>query len=96
MPTNWSVMEKVFMGVYEDAYTEQGIAASEAKQISACISRKLVALCNERQYLLVDQNATTPENLFIPVARYIPAFENDTGINAIMSDCAPGAEVSSN
>jgi len=96
IPANWSVMEKVFTGVYEDAYVEQGIAAPQAKQIGECMSRKLVALCNERKYPLVDQTATAPENLFIPVARYIPVFENDEGITTIMNECAPGTEVSSN
>lgn len=89
MPKSWKLMEKIFVGVYEDAYTGQGVAGPEAKKIGECIAGKLVTLCDTRQYKLIDEKATNAENLFIPVDNYIKDFDKDEEVALIMNDCAP-------
>ncbi|MBN2528743.1 MAG: hypothetical protein JXR76_20300 [Deltaproteobacteria bacterium] len=89
LPRSWKLMEKVFMGIYEEAYIRQGIPEAEAKQIGECISGKLVALFDGRQYKLIDDQSRDVENLFFPADKYIPDFEKDEEIVVILTECAP-------
>ncbi|MBN2718548.1 MAG: hypothetical protein JXX14_22075 [Deltaproteobacteria bacterium] len=92
MPNSWKVMEKIFVGVYEEAYTAQGVAGPKAKQIGECISKKLVALCDARKYELVDKSAKEAEKMFFPIDKYIPDFEKDEEVSAILNECAPAED----
>lgn len=92
MPTSWAVMKKIFIGVYEEAYTSQGVSSTEAKKIAECIATKLTALCDARKYKLIDEKAQDIEGLLIGVDTYIPDFEKDEEVSAIMNGCAPQDE----
>lgn len=89
MPNSWKVMEKIFVGVYEEAYTGQGVPGPKAKEIGECISKKIVALCDARKYELIDKSATDAEKMFNSIDKFIPDFEKDEEVTAIMNECAP-------
>ncbi|MBN2340811.1 MAG: hypothetical protein JXX29_12775 [Deltaproteobacteria bacterium] len=75
--------------MYEEAYTGQGVAGPEAKTIAECIAGKLTALADQRKYKLINEKATTAEDLLFGIDTYVPDFEKDEEVNAIMNECAP-------
>ena len=92
MPRSWKVMEKIFVGVYEQAYTAQGVAGPRARQIGECIAKKLTAMCDQRKYKLIDETAKEADKMFFPIDKYIPDFEKDQEVSAILNECAPSEE----
>lgn len=89
MPDSWKIMKSIFVGIYEEAFTQDGVPGPKAKQIGECIAQKLVGILDGRKYKLINDKSIKAEDLLFPIDKYVPDFEKDEEISAVVAECAP-------